>query len=307
MNKRTFALSLCFLALCLSLVVASSAGAQNVVKFSALEIDLWPEFDRPDILVIYRITLSPDVRLPAEVTLRIPTEAGEPNAVAARQADGGLFTITYNRQVDGEWALVTFTATMPDLQLEYYDPRLARQGGERSFEYRWPGDYAVDSLSIQVQQPVESSEMRISPALDPGVTSQDGLVYHNKQVGSLAEGEPFSIRFSYQKSTDTLSTKGLPVEPSAPLDSATDLAGSLRAALPWVLGALGVILIVGGGWWYWQSGRGQDRPETRRRRRPAAARETVPAEGHIYCHNCGKRAASGDRFCRTCGTKLRLE
>ena len=25
----------------------------------------------------------------------------------------------------------------------------------------------------------------------------------------------------------------------------------------------------------------------------------------IFCHRCGKRAASGDRFCRSCGTKLR--
>jgi hypothetical protein len=66
--------------------------AQDDVSFSKLEIDLWPEYDRPEVLVIYRISLDPAASLPADLTLRIPVDA-QVNAVAARQADGGLFNI----------------------------------------------------------------------------------------------------------------------------------------------------------------------------------------------------------------------
>ena len=79
------------------------------------------------------------------------------------------------------------------------------------------------------------------------------------------------------------------------------------AALPWVLGVMGVLLIVGGGAWYYFSGRENRQERPRRKRRVAELAEAEDVEGHVYCSNCGKRASSGDRFCRTCGTKLRVE
>lgn len=285
------------------------AFAQQEVKLSNLEVDLWPEYDRPSVLVIYRITLPPTISLPVDLTFRIPAAAGEPSAVAVRQmsaqGESGLFSIPYQRQVVGEWGMITITATVPEIQLEYYDPGLVKQGEARQFEYRWPGDYAIDALTLQVQQPLGASEMRISPASDAGVSGNDGLVYYNKKVGSLAAGQTFSLKVDYKKSSDDLTAANLQVQPSAPV-SVTPGQNNLMALLPWALGVLGVLLILGGVIWYRQSGRSKpdDRP---RRRRAAAAREPEETTGFIYCHQCGKRASPGDRFCRTCGTKLRTE
>jgi hypothetical protein len=307
MLKRILILFLVLVAACAPLFILNLAYAQGELKFRDLEVDLWPEYDRPSTLVIYRITLPSNVTLPAQITLRIPASVGDPNAVAVKQANGNLISLNYTRQVNGDWALIQFTAPSPELQFEYYDPALNKQDGQRSFEYRWPGDYAIDSLAIQVQQPVEASEMKISPALGPGTEGQDGLIYYNKQIGSLKASDTFNISLNYQKSTDTLSTKNRPVEPSEPINETGALRSSLMAALPWLVGVLGVVLILGGLIWYWQSSKGEPRKEMRRRRKTVNTRETVPAEGYVYCHNCGKRAGPGDRFCRTCGAKLRLE
>jgi len=291
--------------------VAAPASSQAEVRLSAMEVDLWPEYDNPGVLVIYRITLAPSVSLPVDLTFRLPATVGDPSAVAIKQVtasgEAGLFTIPFERQVSGEWGLVTMTATMPEIQLEYYDSRLVKQGSTRQFEYRWPGDYTTDSLVIQVQQPLGAEEMRISPAADAGVAGQDGLVYYNKQVGALSAGQTFSLSFEYQKEGDALSATSLRVQPSAPVDEQAFGQNSLRAALPWMLGILGVGLIVGGAVWYWKSGRSSSAISAPRLRRPAG-RESAPvaAEGHVYCHQCGKRAAPGDRFCRTCGTQLRV-
>jgi len=284
--------------------------AQDDVSFSKLEIDLWPEYDRAAVLVIYRITLDPGTSLPADVTLRIPVDA-QVNAVAARQGDGSLFNIAYDRAVSGDWAEISFNAALPDIQVEYYDPNLVKEGAARQYQYRWPGDYAVGALDVEVQQPAGATNLTTSPALGPGTPSQDGLVYYRSSVGALPAGQGFDLSLAYEKTGESFSAAGLQVQPSAPVD---DMASSwlteFLAVLPWGLLILGILLLVGGGIWYWQSGKRKSgtSQSQRRRRKPAAVQEAAPApEGHIYCHACGKRAGPGDRFCRTCGTRFRME
>ncbi len=304
--------------MCLLSVIAAIASvhlyparAQTEVRFSKLDVSLWPEYDRPTVLVIYHIALHPTISLPVDLSLRIPASAGEPSAVAVRQmttgGESGLFTIPYERQVSGEWGVINITATAPEVQLEYYDSELEKQGAARQYEYRWPGDYAVDSLLVDVQQPLGASEMLISPAAGAGVARNDGLVYYKKDLGSLQQGQTFSLSVSYNKADDELSAANLQVQPSAPVASITPGQDIVMAALPWVLGGLGVLLIFGGGAWYYFSGRQNLEVKPRRKRRKAELIETEDPQGHIYCHNCGKRASSGDRFCRACGTKLRGE
>ena len=313
MRKWTLVFLLVF-AIALVRILPSTVFAQDEVTLSYLEVALWPEYDSPEVLVIYRITLPPTVSLPVDLTFRIPAAAGEPSAVAGRgisaEGEAGLFTIPYEHRVDGEWGLVTLTATMPELQLEYYDPGLVKQGTARQYDFQWPGDYEVDTLTIQVQQPRDATGMSISPASGNGVPGEDGLIYYNKQVGSLLAGQGFQLAVNYQKDSDSLTASSLQIQPSAPMTSVPTTQTSLLAVLPWVLGVFGVVLIVGGGVWYWQSGKGNESRSKPRRRRKSSVQsqsEAAPAEGHIYCHQCGKRAAGKDRFCRTCGTRLRAE
>lgn len=293
----------------LSVFLPRAAVAQDVTTLSELEVDLWPEFDQPSMLVIYRITLPPEGSFPLDVELRIPTAAGAPNAVAARQANGTLLNLEYDVSPGSEWSQISFTATTPEVQIEYYDPRLEKDGDNRHFEYRWPGDYAVDNFSIQVQQPSGASNMRISPSFGAGETRSDGLVYYTSEIGSVSLGQALGIAIDYQKESDELSAPSVPVEPSGPLGDSTDGYLTRLPALPWFVGGMGLLLIAGGAFWYWRSGKEPFRSATKptpRRRKSASQGEVVGAEDqHIYCHQCGKRALPGDRYCRVCGTLLR--
>jgi len=291
------------------LIIPSAVWAQAQTTFSMAEVALWPEYDRPTMLVIYRLSLSPQTKLPAEIQFRIPSEAGAPHAVAARQPDGSLVNIPYTQSSAGEWSTITFQATSPDLQIEYYDPGLVKNGSNRQFTYIWPGDYAADSFKIDVQEPVGSTNMQIKPGTAISRKGTDGLTYHSLDVGSLPAGQTAEIDISYQKADDQLSSDNVPVEPSGPLNDTASGRTTLTSVLPWMLGLLGVILLVGGGVWYWQSGREKaTQPAGRPRHKPAAQPEAPEATDgkHIYCHQCGKRAAPGDRFCRTCGAPLRI-
>jgi hypothetical protein len=288
---------------------STTVHAQAALTLPSAEVDLWPEYDRPDMLVIYHFTLPSSVSLPYEITVRIPAAVGDPSAVATRQPDGNLFNIPFTRQVNGDWSLVTFRATTLEVQIEYYDPGLQKNGFVRRFVYNWPGDYAVNSLVVQVQQPVDATDMQISPSLGGSHTGGDGLVYYTAEEGAMTVGQSFNITIDYKKATDKLSASTVQVQSSAPLSStAPSSRFTLTTLLPWALGLLGLLLIAGGGTWYWLSGREKGASAPRRiRRKPAAADpDAAKADGgFIYCHNCGKRANSGDRFCRTCGTELR--
>lgn len=294
------------------LVPLSSGQAQTSIAIESLKVELWPEYDQPSMLVIYRFSLSPDTPLPAQLKLRIPTAAGEPFAVAAGPSLDRVADIPYNPTVIGEWTEISFAATMPFIQFEYYDPGLVKQNSQRSYEYQWTGDYGVKSLVVEVQQPVDATGMRISPSLGRGDAREDGLVYYTSQVGALNAGQSFSIILEYQKPNDSLSATRLTVEPSQPLTPDTTGRIRLESLLPWSLLLLGLVLIGGGGYWYWQSGRKQtqSRPRTKSRgRRRSVERpegdDVEVQETGIYCHQCGKRAASNDRFCRSCGARLR--
>jgi zinc-ribbon domain len=273
------------------------------------EVDLWPEYDHPDMLVIYHLTLPSSVSLPYEMTVRIPS-TGNLNAVAARQLDNTLLNIPSTTQVEGNWLLVKFSATTLDVQVEYYDPGLQKNGANRHFVYNWPGDYAVNSLVIQVQQPVDATDMQISPSLGQSQTGSDGLTYYTAEEGAMKVGQSFTITIDYKKPNDNLSGPTVQVQSSAPLTATPTSRFSWTTLLPWALGVLGVLLIVGGGAWYWMTGREKNDSAPRRARRKPTASETrvVTTDsdgGFVYCHNCGKRANPGDRFCRTCGTALR--
>lgn len=299
-----------WLFLCLAILFPASVYAQNDVRFALLEVDLWPEYDRQSMLVIYRITLAPEVSLPAPINLRIPSRVGVPNAVAAKQADGSLLNIPYDLQNSGDWGELVFQTTSHEIQLEYYDPALVKQGTKRTFEYRWPGDYAVDQFTMLVQQPLGARDMVIAPSFGDGKAASDGFVYFTSQIGAIPLGQSFLIKLEYHKDTDNLSLTDLPISPSGPISESPLVSTNLTDKLPWLLGLIGLLLLVGGGLWYWQSGRDQPQAHTahRRVRRRSAQPEAVQSidGNYIYCHQCGKRASQGDRFCRSCGTQLKI-
>lgn len=300
------------------------ANAPTVSQLETLEIDLWPEYDQPTMLVIYHLFLTADNPLPATLTLRMPAAAGEPNSVATREQDGQLYDVTYKTDTQDAWNLVTFTTTSREIQFEYYDPALVKDGAKRSYTYEWQGDIAVKALNMQVQQPVGASQMTITPSLGSGIPGEGELVYYNARVGEVKAGTRFKLDLAYQKETDALSESSLAVQPSAPISPETP-GRSSNNTLAIILGLAGLVLLVGGGVWYWQSGRMSLRPEGSRpaeaaRRRhgaarvdaarsetskAAAARGAAEGDGEaIYCHQCGTRANPGDQFCRTCGTRL---
>ena len=289
----------------LVILITGSVKAQGDLIFDRLQVDIWPEYDRPDVLVIYRITLSSELSLPVSMSVKIPRVAGKPHVVSMQGVDGLLYNLDYTITVEDEWLNVSFTSLSPEVHLEYYDPRLSRSRDSRSFEFLWPGDYTVSEMVVRIQQPVEAENLEIFPEMGLDREGEDGLTYYSVVVGSVNVGTPVAIQILYQKDQDTLSQRLQPVQPVEPIMPQTLGWATFIEVLPWTLGVFGVLLIVGGGFWYWQSGSKVPNPIPRfftSSGNKEAIKLTRDVE--VYCFECGKRAMPGDVYCRSCGSNL---
>ncbi|MBM4424574.1 MAG: zinc ribbon domain-containing protein [Chloroflexi bacterium] len=315
-------LSSLILILILSLA-ASAALAQSVVSLSSLEIAFWPEFDRPAMLVIYRGTFSPDTSLPASVRIDIPAKYGPPIAVAFIDAQGQLLNLEYTTAVSGDTMSIAFSAPSANFQIEYYDSGLDLSSTTRRYSFATALAYPIDSLTLQVQQPVDASGMQGTPALGQPRTGSDGLTYFDAARSNIAAGSAITFDISYTKATDTLtsSVQGPVVTPDLPPEPGAATQGDDTILIWAIVGLVGVAMVGGGVVMYARSraaaGEEIESPASRRAKlkgHPPKPKEVGPRvvspeaespQSVSFCHECGNPVQSADLFCRNCGAKVR--
>lgn len=284
---------------------ATPAQAQGGVHISAVRVDLWPEFDRQAVLVILHVMLAPETSLPATVEVKIPAQA-EIHAVAVVNPGKGLFDENYESSVLGKWNTLTITATQLEVQVEYYDV-LVKDGKTRHIAFEWPAGSAVDSLAVAFQNPTGATNLVMTPAAVQTQRDQYNLINYITAPVTLSARDSFKLTVQYDKPNDDLSVAGQPVQPSQPLGE-TNGRVAWSDVLPWVVGGLGLGLIVVGLVVLYSFLRGTEPRRKQRLRHPrrAAQAGTTPDENAaVYCHECGHRSQPGDTFCRTCGARLK--
>jgi hypothetical protein len=287
------------------MIFPAAANAQGGTKLDSLDIQLWSEFDQPSMLVLNQFVVSQDTALPVQVTLRFPKEA---NLVAvAVETNGDLINKNFEGpEEQGNWQQIKINVDSYDPhRIEYYQP-LTRDGNKRQFKYQWFGDYYVKDFQISMLVPADSTELTTAPVLQNTTTTANGSAITGMVTkNDLRMGNSFRFDLEYQRASDTLiqSNPGQvdPVQPSAPVDENTPGRVSI-ANLPWIIGGFGLALIVIALFSYWRSTHTSEEKTPKRRRRPA---EEV-GDRQAYCHECGARAHPGDRFCRTCGSRLKV-
>lgn len=278
------------------------ASAQTNVTLASVDVQLWPEYDQPSMLVIVDYLVAPTTSLPVDLSFRIPRDANL-IAVAVQSGDGGFLNSEFTGPADdGEWQTFTMPVTQnTHYRFEYYQP-LSFNGQQRLFTYLWDAPYTATSFHVSVLEPLDVTSLTLEPA-QFSIQQVNGLTYHDSGNFPLARGEQFALTLQYDKTTDTLvrpPQQGL--QPVAPVDENTPGRVSLNNSLPYIIGGLGVVMIVGGVLYYSQSGRTSMRAP--RRRKNASENADEDATG-AYCPQCGARAKPADRFCRTCGARLR--
>lgn len=311
-----------FLIVSLLLSAAAPVAANDVdLQIGEMEIDIWPEYDQPSTLVIYRIAFDSLTSFPTRVSFKIPASAGDPYSVAMKDLDGLLYDLEYSVTPDGEWNRIEFISSSPDIQIEFYDPIQREADFSHHYAFHWISDYPIKDLKMVVQKPKYATEMQIIPDFGSGaVNLDDNLTYYTAHVGKVNLGEAINVSLAYLKANDNLSASTLPVRAENPLPENFSLSSTFHQLMSaiWENHSLVVtgfllftglflmliaLLLIS------------------RRRRPEVLVEPVPQKPQVeendrsvnvssapeaFCHVCGKKARPGDVYCRACGSKLIL-
>jgi len=298
------------------------------LQFSSFLVELWPEYDQPSVLVIYRAELAPNVSLPAQITFRLPGYVERTNAVAHEQ-NGFLLAVdpaTVTLAPEDDASLLTFSTPSRKIQVEYYDPViLTRQDGLRRIEYSFVAPYEIEAATLEVQEPAQTQDFSLVPQPSRSFTDNSGLRYNVIELAGLAPGEVVTLAATYQRDTDALSTQLL----SAVSEHAPDLgvgpAASTRSdiTIAYILMGAGVLLFLGaiGHWWYNRQKlksvhqrRRAARPVRPKKQPAARASKPDPASNPAgaepafgFCYRCGAALRPEANFCHVCGVERRQE
>jgi len=282
-------------------VFPSFVFAQSNNALSSMTVQLWPEYDQPSMLVITDFKLVTGVSLPVDLTFHIPDDANL-IAVASLSTDGTYVNAVFSGP-DPQGESQAFSVTIDQdatYRFEYYQP-LVINGKQRSFTYIWDGEYAVQAFNLIVLEPLDVTSLSLDPVYK-SVSEQNSGKYYDSGVMKLAQGDPFNETLQYEKSTKTLIAPPQGIEPVAPVNDKTPGRVSLNSMMPYIVGGLGLVVIIGAFVYFFQASRSAKKPR-RRSHTPIESDEN----SETYCPQCGTRAKAGDRFCRVCGARLRQE
>jgi hypothetical protein len=298
------------------------------VQFSSFLVELWPEYDQPNVLVIYRAELAPNVSLPAQITFRLPGYVERTNAVAHEQngfllaVDPEMVTLT----PEGDASLLTFSAPSRKVQVEYYDAGiLTRQDGLRRIEYSFVAPYEIEAASFEVQEPAQTQDFSLVPQPSRSFTDNSGLRYNVVELAGLAPGEVITLTATYQRDTEALSTQLLGLVSEHAPDLGVGPAASTRSdiTIAYILMGAGALLFLGaiGHWWYNRQ-KMKSVPQRRRAARPVrhqkqptsrvnkprpVANPAVAEPAPGFCYRCGAALRPEANFCHVCGAERRQE
>jgi hypothetical protein len=283
-----------------------SADAQGSTQLEAVNIELWSEYDQPSMLVIHEFVVDKSTALPTQVNLRFPKDA---NLIAIAFENGGhLFNAEFEGPKEhGNWQIVTLNVKSHDPhRIEYYQP-LTLDGNKRKFSFQWFGDYPVKQFSLSALIPTDSTNIITSPNLSNTSKTSNGLYLTSSKNLNLGMGEAYSFQIEYNRQSESVNPmRTNVVEAADPIGAETTGRVSVDK-LPWIIGGFGVasVAVILFLFSYWRS----MQTTTKLSGFSASSHENHDENrnSQLYCHECGTRAQPGDRFCRMCGTKLRIE
>ncbi len=299
------------LALALAALIGAATGqiqpiaAQDApLTLDQATLRLWPEYDDPGLLVILSGVFTGTKSFPQQVAFPLPSAARGIQATYIG-ANGDLFSQPW-QVVDGQ---LRYELPRPKFQIEFYLDR-PPAGNQRELSYTFETLYAINSLTVSLQQPARATGFAATPQPEQAFQGSDGFTYYTFTRTALKPGDRLPIIMRYAKTDQGLSVAQARPETGAAAATAEmpprAAAGSIPQWLPYLLIALASAILIGAaGYWLLRMRPAQAASSPAAGSRPGARVRPAPTGKSAFCTQCGHQFSPGDRFCAKCGAPRR--
>jgi zinc ribbon protein len=282
----------------------ASGTEQGDTKIHFMNVEIWPEYDDPRVLVIYRGALEPDLATPRDFSFLVPTGA-EIHMAGAIDENGGHVHGLYTTEDRGDGLTeVSYSLPNPTFYMEfYYDP--LGDDDLRDFTYPLVSPFPITQLLVSVQHPRRADEFAVTPVSTRVVQDEQGLSYHVVGFDSLAAGESESVSVRYRKSDREFS-----VAAQDAAGAGADPEGADKRAMKGILifaAGLLLLVIVYGVFTSTQKSAAREArtaPGARTTRSYGGPPRALSSDAR-FCTQCGEGITATDKFCRACGHPAR--
>ena len=218
----------------LSLVTVSNASD---LKIGRMKVSIMPEYESSDVLVVYEGKFADKDAFPNQVTFTLPKGVTKLTDVCSLSPGGQHFCQLYNITDKGEYNETSVKLPYADFFIDFkYSPFNIKSGRFlRDFEYIIKLIYPIDTLEVSIQEPLRSTEFKLSPEPMSKVNKKD-LNYYNYTFKDIKGGQDVRFKIKYAKD-DTMPS----VDIKFSAMSKQDLIERRKGI--WLLG-IGIVIII---------------------------------------------------------------
>ena len=181
----------------------SQASASTAdLAMARLRLSIWPEYDDPRVLIMFRGEMTPRQAFPASVTLPLPKGA---EIIGAGMISEQNELLLHPHQVlpgDSQDTL-QLNLPVPRFFVEFYYNPFTTSGPEKRFVYPAPTTYPIDLFEVDIQQPLQAGAFTVDPPSMERTTDKEGFTYHQFTSRNIEKGQSQTFTIAYIKTATT--------------------------------------------------------------------------------------------------------
>ena len=183
--------------LCAALAWPAQGLAGEDLSIGRMRVLIWPEHDDPGVLVVYDGRFTDDSRFPTKTTFFIPKGAVI-NDVCSLSPGGQHFCQLYEVTAGEDMDKAIVSLPFSNFYLGFHTQSLDTGAERREVEYTIRANHPIETLEVNVEQPLRATEFTISPS-GGEVSEDDGFTRFEYVLADIAKGEERVFRIGYSK------------------------------------------------------------------------------------------------------------
>ncbi len=251
MRKRFPKVLAAVLSLLLILATPVYAEKASPVKISNLEINVMPEYDTTDVLVLCTINFMNTTSQPYTGEIRFPVPKSTTNNIVKETNNPNDAHLAVRVEDKGDYAEFVWKPSQSiqpngsyPIHLEFYYNPLPGTGN-KVFAYQFRAAQPVDQAKVFVLQPLKASNFKMEPAGQLLGQDSHGFQVYGLNSTSLKTGDKIDLKVSYTKDDPSPSVQkpsGATGQPAAGQAGENQLS-SATIIIPMVVFFLFIVII----------------------------------------------------------------